>query len=114
MHIQPDQVASWLKNTDIIIFPHFPPRVMKKIANMLRVTTIIFFVAQASVVSAGPGDIRNKRYYNPQNIKHNPIKHNPIKNNPSGAPIDGGVSLLLAGGAAYVLRRISKARRKVA
>jgi hypothetical protein len=31
---------------------------------------------------------------------------------PTGAPIDGGASLLLAGGAAYAVRRIRQARRK--
>ncbi|WP_133272244.1 PID-CTERM protein-sorting domain-containing protein [Hymenobacter radiodurans] len=32
------------------------------------------------------------------------------KGGPTDAPIDGGASLLLAGGAAYALRRINKAR----
>ena len=104
-----DQVPPWLKKLASPFSHFFTLRVMKKLANMLRVTTIVFFVAQASVVSAGPGDIRNERDSKPKNIKNHPIK-----NNPSGAPIDGGASLLLAGGAAYVLRRISKARSKAA
>ena len=68
---------------------------MKVLANLLRVTTIIFFVAQATVVNADRG--QNKE------------KHD---KKPTGAPIDGGASLLLAGGFAYVARRISKARSK--
>ncbi|WP_425402121.1 PID-CTERM protein-sorting domain-containing protein [Hymenobacter norwichensis] len=31
---------------------------------------------------------------------------------PTGAPIDGGVSLLLAGGAAYAVRRIRKGNKQ--
>ena len=31
---------------------------------------------------------------------------------PNGAPIDGGASLLLAGGAAYVVRQIQQRRKK--
>ncbi len=30
---------------------------------------------------------------------------------PNGAPIDGGASLLLAGGAGYILRRLKKRRQ---
>lgn len=30
---------------------------------------------------------------------------------PAGAPIDGGASLLLAGGASYILRRLQKRRK---
>ena len=84
---------------------------MKTLTNMLRVTTIAFLVAQASVVNAGPRDFRDGR--DNDSKFHKGIKDKD-KKNPSGAPIDGGASLLLAGGAAYVLRRISKARRKVA
>jgi hypothetical protein len=32
--------------------------------------------------------------------------------NPTGAPIDGGASLLLASGAAYAVRRIRATKRK--
>ena len=31
---------------------------------------------------------------------------------PNGVPIDGGASLLLAGGAAYVVRKIQQRRKK--
>lgn len=38
-----------------------------------------------------------------------PVPGNP-NSNPTGAPIDGGVSLLLAGGAAYAVRHLRRRR----
>lgn len=97
---------------------------MKILANLLRVTAIVFFVAQATAANAGSGNGRENNRSNRENNRENdrddrkddkkapkPGKDKDDKE-PTGAPIDGGASLLLAGGFAYVVRRINKARRK--
>ena len=40
-----------------------------------------------------------------------PVDGGPVPTGPTAIPIDGGVSLLLAGGLAYGLRRIRQRRR---
>ena len=64
---------------------------------LLRMTAAVFFIALAPVLVA-----RADHKINPSD------NHN----GGTGAPIDGGASLLLAGGVAFAVRRVRQARKK--
>ena len=70
---------------------------MKLFFNLFRAAAVVFLLTQA----VAPAHALN------------PVPTIPVCDTPSptGAPIDGGASLLLASGAMYAVRRIRKARR---
>jgi hypothetical protein len=76
-----------------LLFPPFNDSLMKKAFSLLHVVGIVFLVTQAST---------SAHAYSPFKDLPSPVKCE----DPTGAPIDGGASLLLAGGAAYAVRRI--------
>lgn len=65
--------------------------------HLLRTAAAVFFIALAPVLVARADH------------KNNPSNNH---NGGTGAPIDGGASLLLAGGVAYAVRRVRQARKK--
>ena len=67
---------------------------MKELFQFVRFAIILFLVAQTTT---------------PAQALH-PVPSVPDCPPATGAPIDGGASLLLAGGAAYAVRRIRKGR----
>jgi hypothetical protein len=85
-------------------------KILNKIFQILRTVTIVFLIAQAPTqVAYAQGNSVD----NPGRIGPGPgNSDNAPGHNAAGAPIDGGASLLLAGGVAYAVRRVRQARKK--
>ena len=75
---------------------------MKEMFNSFRLIAIVFLMVYASIPAHA---LHPFPFSGGHNHNHN---HG---GNATGAPIDGGASLLLAGGAAYAVRRIRKGRQ---
>ena len=97
---------------------------------LLRMAMAVFFIALAPVLDAhamGKGNSRNggtavNKGGNTNNgggnntglINNGGTRNGGTRNDgpATGAPIDGGASLLLAGGVAFAIRRVRQARKK--
>ncbi|GAB2464533.1 hypothetical protein GCM10011375_35840 [Hymenobacter qilianensis] len=81
---------------------------MKKLVSFFSLSALIFLLG----LTITPAQAQNGNPGEPNQCGNCQGNQGNGKGNggPTDVPIDGGASLLLAGGAAYALRRISKAR----
>ncbi|MBO0356960.1 hypothetical protein J0X19_03295 [Hymenobacter sp. BT186] len=87
---------------------------MKLFSTLARLGAALLFVTQFNVPAHALNPIINIHIHGPNckpgcTIGGGDPSPTPT---PTGAPIDGGVSLLLAGGAAYAVRRIRKGNKQ--
>ena len=91
---------------------------MKKLTiciRLLRTAAAVSFIALAPVLVAHAQAINNGGNTNNGGSNNTGGNNNGGTNNQgpaTGAPIDGGASLLLAGGVAFAVRRVRQARKK--
>jgi hypothetical protein len=85
---------------------------MKLFSSLARLGAALLFVTQFNVPAHALNPIINIHIHGPGCRPGCTIGGNNPSPNPTGAPIDGGVSLLLAGGAAYAVRRIRKGNKQ--
>lgn len=84
---------------------------MKIVSSLTRLGAVLLFVLQANLPAHALTPIFEIHVHGPGCRPSCSGGNNPSPN-PTGAPIDGGVSLLLAGGAAYAVRRIRKGNKQ--
>jgi hypothetical protein len=85
---------------------------MKLVFTLVRLSAVLLFVMQANLPAHAVNPIISIHIHGPGCRPGCTGGGNPSPE-PTGAPIDGGVSLLLAGGAAYAVRRIRKGNKQV-
>ena len=83
---------------------------MKALLTLARLTAVFLFVIVTGTPAHAVKPIISVHIHGPGCVPGCAQGGGNPGNTPTGAPIDGGASLLLAGGAMYAVRRIRKAR----
>lgn len=86
---------------------------MKLVFTLVRLGAVLLFVTQANLPAHALNPIISIHIHGPGCRPGCTAGGGSPSPEPTGAPIDGGVSLLLAGGAAYAVRRIRKGSKQV-